>query len=188
MGNEKRSPRQKRTMATNRLMRTSIVGYLRQRSRPFLASHGLDHLEEVTPGISKERDAETHCGYVVWLVGDGHVAAFQFVDDGVHAIDAETGVMPPRHVVAVMEIFIGGAFRRAGSGHQLEMKTIVPSRIKKSEAETSYRRRLPQSKIELVGIPLNGDVKVRDADGCVVDLERGKRAGGVRCGHGFLKY
>ena len=43
----------------------------------------------------------------MWFAGDGHVAALQFVDDIVNTIDAETRVVPARHVVAVVQILIG---------------------------------------------------------------------------------
>ena len=43
-------------------------------------SNGLDDLEEIAPGISEERYAEPHCGYIVWLAGNGYVTAFQFGD------------------------------------------------------------------------------------------------------------
>jgi hypothetical protein len=100
-------------------------------------------------GICKEPDTETHCGYVVWLAGDNHIAAFQFVDNGAHAIDAETRVMPPRHVVAVMQILIAGAFCCARAGHQLEMKTIVSGRIKKAKAKPGYEHSLLNRKSSL---------------------------------------
>jgi hypothetical protein len=54
----------------------------------------LDHLKEIAPGICKERNAETHWGYVVRLAGDGYVAALQFVDDSVNTLDDETRVVP----------------------------------------------------------------------------------------------
>jgi len=144
----------------------------------YLVSNGLDNLEEVTPGIGKKGDAETHCGYIVWLASDGHVTALQFIDDGVHALDAETGMMPSRHVVAAMQIFIGGAFCCARAGHQLEMKTVVAGRIKEGKSESGYRRRFLRPKVELVCIPGNGQIEVRHTNGCVVDLQRSKRAGG----------
>ena len=78
-----------------------------------LLGNGLDNLEQIPPRIFKEGDAKAHCGYIVWLAGDRHVAMLQFVDDIVNTIDAETGVVPARHVVTVMQILISGAFCRA---------------------------------------------------------------------------
>jgi hypothetical protein len=66
-------------------------------ARLALLGEGLDNLEEIAPGICKERNAEAHCGYVVWLAGDRHVAVPQFVDGSVDTIDAETRVAPARY-------------------------------------------------------------------------------------------
>jgi hypothetical protein len=57
--------------------------------------NGLDNLEKIPPGICKEGHAKAHCGYIVWLAGDRHVAVLQFVDDIVNTIDAETGWCQP---------------------------------------------------------------------------------------------
>ena len=70
----------------------------------------MDNLDEVAPRICKECEAASHYGYIVRLAGDRHVAALQFGDDIVNVIDAETRVVPARHVVAVMQILISGAF------------------------------------------------------------------------------
>src|ERR1700733_14659639 len=66
-----------------------------------LSDHGLDNLEKIPPGIGEEGYAKAHCGYVVRLAGDRHVAVLQFVDDIVNTIDAETRVVPARHIVNV---------------------------------------------------------------------------------------
>jgi hypothetical protein len=70
-----------------------------------------------------------------------------------------------------MQVLICRAFGCAFAGHQLEMEIIIPSRVKKTEAEPGNGHRLLQSKIEFVGVPVNRCVKVRHADGCVVDLQ-----------------
>jgi hypothetical protein len=56
-----------------------------------LMGDGLDDLEKIAPGTCKERNAEAHCEYVVWLAGDRYVAALQFVDDRANTIDAKPG-------------------------------------------------------------------------------------------------
>lgn len=102
------------------------------------------------------------------------------VDDSVDTIDAEARMVPARHFVAVMQVRICGAFGCPFPSHQFEMKTIVPSWVKKTKTEPGYGHRLLQSKIEFVGVPGNRYVEVRHADGCVVDLERSKGIGVVR--------
>jgi hypothetical protein len=89
----------------------------------------------------------------VWLAGNRHTTALQFVNDSVDAIDAETWVVPARHFVAVMQIRIRGALCCSLPGHQLEMKTIVPNWVKKTKTEPGYGHRLLQSKIKFVGVP-----------------------------------
>ena len=63
-----------------------------------LLTYGLDHLEKIAPGICKERNTEAHCGYIVWLAGDHHAAALQFFYNSVDTIDAETRMVPARHL------------------------------------------------------------------------------------------
>ncbi len=75
-----------------------------------LLGYGLYNLEKITPGICKERNTKPIAGYVVWLAGDRHGAALQFVDDSVDTIDAETRMAPARHFVAVMQVRISGRF------------------------------------------------------------------------------
>ncbi len=115
-------------------------------------------------------------------IGDRHVTALQFVDHRVDTLNDETRMVPARHVVAVMQILISRTFCCARPSHQLEMKTIVSGRVQKAEAKSGDGHCLLQSKIELVGVPGNRRVKVRHTDSCVIDLQRSKRTGGVRCG------
>jgi hypothetical protein len=61
------------------------------------------------------------------------------------------------------------------------METIVSSGIKKPEGKPGNGNRLLQPKIELVGIPGNRDIKVRHANGYVIDLQGSKWAGGMGC-------
>ena len=61
------------------------------------------------------------------------------------------------------------------------METIVRSRVKETECKPSKGHGLPQSKVKLVRIPGNRSVKIRHANGCVIDLQGSERARGVWC-------
>ncbi len=99
-----------------------------------LLGYGLYNLEKIAPGICKERNAEAHCRDVMWFAGDRHAATLQLIDDSVDTIDAETRMVPARHVVAVMQVLIGRAICCAWPSHQFEMETLVSSRVQKNRS------------------------------------------------------
>jgi len=101
-----------------------------------LITERLNHLKEVAPGICKEGDAKPHRGYIMWLADDCHAAALPFVDCLVDTFDTKTDMVPARHLVAVMQIFIGAPVVCAGARQKLEVETIVCGGIKKRERKT----------------------------------------------------
>jgi hypothetical protein len=58
----------------------------------------------------------------MWLADDRHAAALQFVDRILDTLDTKTYMVPARHLVAVMQIFIGVAVLCSGARQKLEVE------------------------------------------------------------------
>ena len=152
----------------------------------------LRQFDQVTPWIAEKRETQRQSGRVPRFADNPHVTTSQFTDRDIDILNAQAQMVPSGDCMGVDQLVVLGTRRAAGTGNQLDAKTVVSSRGKKSQRFFAQCHRADQAKIERAGVPGCSALKVRHAQPDMVASPGGKRAGWsgrheiVGCWHGVL--
>jgi hypothetical protein len=128
----------------------------------------LRQFDQIAPRIAEKRETQRETGRVPRFADNPHITAFQFTDRGIDILDAQAQVVLTGDRMGIDQLVVLGTRRAAGTGDQLDAKTVVSSRGEKSQRFFAQCHRADQAKIERAGVPGGSDLKVRHAQSDMV--------------------
>lgn len=128
----------------------------------------LSQFDQVTPWIAEKRETQRQSRRIPRFTDNPHITAFQFTDRGIDILDAQAQMVPSGDRMGIDQLVVLGTRRAARTGNQLDAKTVVSSRCKKSQCLFTQCHRADQAKIERAGVPVCSGIEVRHAQSDVV--------------------
>jgi len=123
----------------------------------------LGQFDQVTPWIAEKREPQREAGRVPRFTDNPHITASQFTNRRIDILDAQAQMVPSGDRMGIDQVVVLGTRCAAGTGNQLDAKTVVRSRREKSQCLFTQCHRADQAKIERAGVPGGGSLKVRHA-------------------------
>src|SRR5262245_4922521 len=143
----------------------------------WISGEYLRELDQVSPGIGKEREPATDGGQLEGLGDDGHAAAAELRERSIDARNVEAEVMEALQPQAVTQVAIGRLGNRAGLAiaEDFDEERIVRRGREVSQVLIRIGPFVHDPEIELLYVPLLGGSEVRHPHGNVVALHGGER-------------
>ena len=88
----------------------------------------LRQFDQVAPWIAEKREPKRETGRVPRFADNPHITAFQFTDRGIDILDAQAQMVPSGDRMGIDQMVVRGTRRAAGTGDQLDAKTVVRRR------------------------------------------------------------
>src|SRR5215475_3585012 len=146
-------------------------------SLAWISGEYLRELDQVSPGIGKEREPTTDGRQLERLGDDRHAAAAELRDRLIDAGNVEAEVMEALKPQTVTQVLIGRLGNRAGLAiaEDFDKERIVRRRRDVSQVLIRIGPFVHDPEIELLYVPFLGGSEVRHPHGDVVALHGGER-------------
>jgi len=128
----------------------------------------LRQFDQIAPWIAEKSETQRQSGCVARFADNPHITTSQFTDRGIDILDAQAQMVPSGDRMGIDQLVVPGTRRAAGPRNQLDAKTVVSSRSKKSQCLFTQCHGAHQAEIERAGVPGCSGFKVRHAQSDMV--------------------